>query len=235
MTGAPRSSAATHVGAVRRRNEDNLVARPDLGLWAVADGAGGHGAGDVASGAIADGLNAIPAGLSAAEILAQVRLRLDAVHRSLHQAAASRGPGAVVASTVVILILRGGHFATLWAGDSRLYLLRDGALLRVTTDHSVVQELIEAGTLAPDAAEHHPHANVITRAVGQEGALLLDKVADRVQPGDRFLLCSDGIFKELPEPALAGLLRDGADAPAIVDAALAAGARDNISAVLVAP
>ena len=119
------SSAATHPGRKRSRNEDRLVARPDLGLWAVADGAGGHGAGDVASAAIADALMAIPPGLSAAEMLAQLRLRLSAVNAELRHRALDRG--GIIASTVVVLLLRGDHYAALWAGDSRIYLLRQGA------------------------------------------------------------------------------------------------------------
>ncbi|MBB3896888.1 PP2C family protein-serine/threonine phosphatase [Roseococcus suduntuyensis] len=227
------SSAATHPGAVRPRNEDQVVARPDLGLWAVADGAGGHGAGEVASGAIAEALEAIPPGLTAAEMLAQVRLRLAAVHAALRVRALARGPGGIIASTVVVLLLRGGHFAALWAGDSRLYLLREGVLRRVTRDHSAVQEMVDSGLLAEAEAERHPHANVITRAVGQEGEVVLDKVADRLLPGDQFLLCSDGLFKDLPEAGLGAMLSAGMEAPAFIEAALRAGARDNVSAVVV--
>jgi serine/threonine protein phosphatase Stp1 len=228
-----RSSAATHPGAVRPRNEDQVVARPDLGLWAVADGAGGHGAGDVASSAIAAALEAIPPGLTAAEMLAQVRLRLAAVHAELRVRALARGPGGIIASTVVVVLLRGGHFAALWAGDSRLYLLREGALRRVTRDHSAVQEMVDAGILAAEDAESHPNANVITRAVGQEGEVVLDKVAERLQPGDCFLLCSDGLFKDLPEAQLGAMLAAGVEAPGFVEAAVRAGARDNVSAVVV--
>lgn len=232
MSATLRSSAATHPGAVRPRNEDNLVDRPELGLWAVADGAGGHGAGDVASAAIAEALSGIPPGLTAAEMLAQVRLRLDAVHADLKARAAARG-GGLIASTVAVLLVRGGHYAALWAGDSRAYLLRDGALHRLTHDHSLVQELVDAGALDAAQAESHPQANVITRAVGAGEALQLDKVADRFAPGDRFLLCSDGVFKELPEAEIASRLARGADAEDLVRRAVDAGGRDNVTAVVV--
>ncbi len=228
-----RCSAATHPGAVRPRNEDQVVSRPDLGLWAVADGAGGHGAGDVASAAIAAALEAIPPGLTAAEMLAQVRLRLAAVHAELRVRALERGPGGIIASTVVVVLLRGGYFAALWAGDSRLYLLRDGSFRRVTRDHSAVQEMVDAGLLAMEDAESHPHANVITRAVGQEGEVVLDKLAERLHPGDCFLLCSDGLFKDLPEAQLGAMLAAGMEASGFVEAAIRAGARDNVSAVVV--
>lgn len=227
------STASTHPGAVRPRNEDNLVDRPDLGLWAVADGAGGHGAGDVASTAIAQALGSIPPGLSAAEMLAQVRLRLIAVDSDLKRRAEERGTGGLIASTIVVLLVRGGHFAALWAGDSRIYLLRGGMLHRLTHDHSLVQELVDSGAIAAADAESHPQVNVITRAVGAEGELVLDKVADRIHPGDRFMLCSDGVFKELAEPEIARMLALGADAGTLVEAAVTAGGRDNVTVVVI--
>ena len=199
-----RSWAVTHPGAKRELNEDAYVDRPDLGIWAVADGAGGHEAGEVASGMIARALQAIPSGLSASELLAQVRLAMDHTHNALREEAARRGPDALVASTVVVMLARGEHFACLWAGDSRAYLLRGGMLRQITRDHSLVQELLEAGAIGPDEAINHPRSNVITRAVGAElEEVLLDKVSDRLLPGDRFLLCSDGLCKTLPESELA--------------------------------
>ena len=227
------SSAATHPGAIRPRNEDNLLDRPDLGLWAVADGAGGHGSGEVASAAIVEALRTIPPSLTAAEMLAQVRLRITAVHADLQLQAAARDRGGIIASTLVVLLVRGQHFAALWAGDSRIYLLRQGALHRITHDHSLVQELVDSGALTAEDAEAHPQANVITRAVGAEGELNLDKVADRWHPGDRFMLCSDGVFKELPEAEIAAFLARGADANELVERAVAAGGRDNVTVVLV--
>ncbi|HYZ34061.1 MAG TPA: protein phosphatase 2C domain-containing protein [Crenalkalicoccus sp.] len=227
------SGAATHAGAVRTRNEDSLVHRPDLGLWAVADGAGGHGAGDVASQAVAAALDAIPPGLAAAEILAQVRLRLTAVHHELQQRAAEAGPERVIATTVVVLLARHGHFACLWAGDSRAYLLRGGTLQRITHDHSLVQEMVDQGALSEAEAESHPQANVILRAIGAAGALELDKVSGRLAAGDRLMLCSDGLFKSLPEAEIAEMLTGGRDAAALVEAAVARGARDNVSAITV--
>jgi protein phosphatase/serine/threonine-protein phosphatase Stp1 len=224
---------ATDVGAVRTRNEDSLVCRDDAGLWAVADGAGGHGAGDVASQAVAEALSGLPRQLSASELLAQVRLRLTAVHAELQQRAAAAGPARILASTVAVLLARGGHFAALWAGDSRIYLLRGGVLKRVTRDHSVVQEMVDAGTLTEAEAESHPQANVITRAIGARGELQLDKLSDRILPGDAFLLCSDGLFKALPEELIGERLRSGAGAADLVAEAVASGARDNVTAVVV--
>jgi protein phosphatase/serine/threonine-protein phosphatase Stp1 len=228
------SHAATHPGAVRPRNEDALLERPDIGLWVVADGAGGHGAGDVASSAIIGALEAIAPGLPAAELLAQVRLSLAEVHRGLHEEAARRGPGRILASTVVVMLARGEHFAMLWAGDSRGYLVRSGQMSRVTRDHSLVQELVDQGTLREDEAESHPQANVITRAVGAQGELELDKVSGRIAEGDRYLLCTDGLFKTMSEAEIGAMMAGGSDAAAIVAEAVGRGARDNVSAIVVA-
>jgi protein phosphatase/serine/threonine-protein phosphatase Stp1 len=232
-----RSSAVTHAGARRAQNEDACVDRLDLGLWAVADGAGGHSAGELASSMIAAALEAIPDGLSASEMLAQVRLAIERTHRALRVEAARRGPDVLVASTVVVLLARGENFACLWAGDSRAYLLRDGTLRQITRDHSLVQELLESGAIAPHEADNHPRANVITRAVGADvDDFGLDKISDRLQPGDRFLLCSDGLCKTLPDGDLASMLgaADGvAAAQAMIDAALALNVSDNVTAVAV--
>lgn len=231
MTWRLASMAATHPGAVRPRNEDALLERPDIGLWVVADGAGGHGSGDVASNAIVAAMAAIPPGLAAAELLAQVRLRLTAVHQELQEEAARRGPGRILASTVVVMLARGEHFAMLWAGDSRAYLLRHRTLSRVTKDHSLVQELVDQGTLREEEAESHPQANIITRAIGAQGELELDKVSGRIAEGDRFLLCTDGLFKTMAEAEITAMLAAGADVQAIVTEAVGRGARDNVSAI----
>lgn len=233
MNGALASEAATHPGTVRPRNEDAFVDRPDVGLWAVADGAGGHGAGDVASAAAVAALQDLPPALSAAEMLAQVRLRITAVHAELQRRAQEAGPGRIIATTLAVLLARGGHFACLWAGDSRIYLLRDGAFTRLTRDHSLVQDLVDQGVLREEEAEAHPQANVITRAVGAAGELELDKTSARLAPGDLFLLCSDGLFKAVPEAEIGRMLADGFGAEVLLQAALANGARDNVTAIVV--
>ena len=230
-----RSSAATHEGAVRTHNEDSFVNRPDLGLWAVADGAGGHQAGDVASRIVAEALGAVPRGLGAAELLAEVRLCIGRAHDQLLEEAARRGPNAMVASTVVVLLAREDNFACLWAGDSRAYLLRAGSFGQVNHDHSLVQQLVDAGAITPQQALVHPNANIITRAVGAEGAdFELDKVTGRLRPGDRLLLCSDGLSKTVPEEERAAMLAaEGAGAAPFLVAALERQANDNVTAVTV--
>jgi protein phosphatase/serine/threonine-protein phosphatase Stp1 len=211
------------------------VDRPDAGLWAVADGAGGHEAGEVASGMIRDALNAIPGGLPAGRMLGEVRQRIALVHEALLEAGAERD--GTIASTIVVLIMRDDHFACLWAGDSRLYRLRDQVFEQVSRDHSFVQELVDAGAIRPEEAESHPRANIITRAVGAgDEELEIDKLTDRILPGDRYLLCSDGLSKTLPESEIAALLAvpDPTLAPSmLVAAALARQASDNVTVVVV--
>ncbi len=237
MADRTRSWHSTHAGTKRKHNEDTFVDRPDLGIWAVADGAGGHQAGEVASGMIAEALGAIPANLGAAELLAAVRASIEQTHLALREEAARRGGNTMIASTIVAFLAHGDHFACLWAGDSRAYLLRDGEIQQITTDHSLVQELVDAGTISAEDAESHPHANIITRAVGADlDALVLEKVSGRLETGDRFLLCSDGLCKTVPLPRLTELLRDANGSPPpdqLIAEALALNVTDNVTAVTI--
>jgi serine/threonine-protein phosphatase Stp1 len=232
-----RTSSASDSGAFREKNEDRLLDRPDLELWAVADGAGGHEAGEVASEMIVGALSALPPSLGAGVALGYIRSAMDTVHTELQGEAIRRGAYRGVVSTVVTLLVRDGHFVCLWVGDSRAYLLRAGALQQVTRDHSVAQELVDMGLVESQAAMSHPQAAVITRAVGiPDDALSLDKISGALLSGDRFLLCSDGVPKVLPDGVIAELL--GADpvediAAAMVGECLRAGARDNVTAVVV--
>src|SRR5580658_41365 len=232
-----RSFHATHNGTRRKHNEDTWVDRPDLGIWAVADGAGGHQAGELASGMIADALGSLLPERSVPELASDVRARIAATHLALREEAERRGGDTMIASTLVTLLAHGEHFACLWAGDSRAYLLRDGEMRQITKDHSLVQELVDDGTITAEAAEHHPRANVITRAVGADiGELVLDEVSGLVRRGDRFLLCSDGLCKIVPSRQMADLLRsdDGLPPPeALIDAALALNAADTVTAATI--
>lgn len=230
-----RSAALTHAGRVRAVNEDAVLARPDLGCWAVSDGMGGHAAGDFASRAVVAALAALPAGLPPAALMHAARDAVQDAHRRIG-AESDRQGGAVIGATVVILVVAEAHFLCLWAGDSRLYRLRDGGLEMLSIDHSVVGEMVEAGQLTWEEAERHPDANQITRAVGVGEALALDKRRGEVRPGDRFLLCSDGLTRHVPDAELARLLACGpteAVAARLIEAALAGGGSDNVSVVAV--
>jgi serine/threonine protein phosphatase PrpC len=233
-----RSSPVAGLSRPARINADaRCLDRPDLGLWAVADGAGGHDAGALASTRITEALDGIPSGLDAPELLVEIRARVGAVHQSLIDEAERLGPEATVASTVLIFCIRRQHFACLWAGDSRAYRWCDGSLQRLTRDHSLVQELVDIGELEAEEAEDHPRANVITRAVGAGEAefFVLDKVTDLVRSGDRFLLCSDGLTKSVSEDEIGTLLQQAGDdaAPLFITAALAREARDNVTAIVI--
>jgi protein phosphatase/serine/threonine-protein phosphatase Stp1 len=230
-----RSSATTDPSAARTRNEDSYVNRPDLGIWVVADGAGGHQSGDVAARLVTDAIGTVPGGLGTTELLAEVRLRIAQAHESLRAEGGRRGGDAILATTLVILLGHRNRYTCLWIGDSRGYLLRDGRFTRLTRDHSVVQELVDQGVISDAEAYAHPRANVITRAVGAgEVSVQIDNVSGRLKAGDRFLLCSDGLSKSLDEDEIARLLASAApQAPALVSAALEAGADDNVTAVAV--
>lgn len=230
-----RYSARSHVGLKRKVNEDAVLALPDEGLWLVSDGMGGHAAGDYASRLIADMVAAIPPGLDPGDRLHALR---DAIMRAhgVIQAEAERRGGQTIGATVVSLMLANGHFVGLWAGDSRIYLLRDGKIQMLTTDHSFVASLVEAGDMTWDEAEHHPQSNAITRAVGVGDELELDKVRGPAQPGDRFLLCSDGLSKyatfEVLRKSLSELPIETV-ADRLIQLALDGGGADNITVVVV--
>ncbi|MCB1332971.1 MAG: serine/threonine-protein phosphatase [Roseivivax sp.] len=230
-----RYSAKTHVGLRRPMNEDAILSLPDEDLWLVSDGMGGHDAGDYASRLIADMAATIQPGLPPAERLPALRELLHKAHDVIRQTAEARG-GSTIGATVVCLMLAEGHFVGLWAGDSRLYRLRDGEIQMLSHDHSLVAELVDAGQLSWDEAEHHPQSNAITRAVGVGDDLRLDKVRGPIASGDRFLLCSDGLTKYATFGMLARVLAANpieTVADALIQIALDGGGRDNISVIVV--
>jgi type VI secretion system protein ImpM len=176
-----KSAAASDKGCVREINQDSFLERPDAGIWGVADGLGGHANGEVASRMVCDALADVVPDSSFEHLIEVVRERVGDVNEQLIRAA-NRPINAVHSgSTVVTLLARGSACAILWAGDSRAYRWRKGGLQQLTRDHSLAE--IEGMTA---------DANAITRAVGGEATLDLDLIRDRVEPGDRFLLCSTG-------------------------------------------
>lgn len=227
------SVARSHVGMVRTLNEDRLLDRPDLGLWAIADGMGGHSHGDLAAEAVVAALDAVRSGMSGYALLADVRRALQQANGALNRDNGGASGTSACGSTVVALIAREDHYACLWAGDSRAYLWRGGGFSRLTSDHSVVQEMVDAGVLTEDARRHHPCANVITRAVGIGRHVELDQVFAPVVDGDIFLLCSDGLTACLDDSEIARLVGEDDGADRLIAQALARGAPDNVSVVLV--
>lgn len=232
------SGGVTHPGAVRTANEDAYLDRPDLGLWAVADGMGGHSHGGMASRLLVDRLTRIGHHALLGSAVAAIRGVLSEVNAGLVKEAGAlrRGP---IGSTIVVLVAVGDHCAILWAGDSRAYRLREGRLLQLSFDHTHVLELVAKGIIRPEQAEHHPMSHVLMRAVGGDEELLADCQIEAIRAGDRFLLCSDGLVKELSvERICEGLSGNSQAAPAeaaarLVQMALDAGGRDNITALVV--
>lgn len=230
-----RYSAKSHVGRVRKVNEDSILALPDQRIWVVADGMGGHEAGDFASQTIVDTVAVIPPDMPPADLMRALRQAIITAHERIHTAAETRFR-TTVGSTVVALILTDTHFVAFWAGDSRIYLLRDGQISMLTSDHSVVGEFVAAGEMTWDEAEHHPQSNAITRAVGVGESLDLDKVRGEVLPGDRFLLCSDGLTKYAGFKFLETILAETpleTVADTLLNHALESGGGDNVSIIVV--
>ncbi len=229
------SAAESHLGAVRRINEDACLELADQGLWVVADGMGGHQAGDVASQSIVAALADIGGYQSMGEFVTDVERRLLAVDARLRQASGG-DEDAMMGSTVVALLAWHRLVAFVWAGDSRAYRLRAGRLRQLTRDHSEVEELIARGELTREAAEAHPSANVITRAIGAlDGTETLEVGMSDLRPGDRYLLCSDGLSNYIEDTDLSEVLTNQlySEAPRVlVDMANSRGGDDNITVVL---
>lgn len=228
--------AATAIGRVRRVNEDRYLISP--WLYAVADGMGGHGSGDVASSLAIDALQACARlhPLSADAVLAA----LYAANRLILEAAAERGNGDGMGTTVTGLALietsGGGHLMMFNVGDSRVYRLADGRLDQITVDHSEAQELVIAGHLTRDEARTYPRRNIITRALGSDPPPAPDHWLLPAIAGNRYLLCSDGLFGELTDDQILPLLTAGDPqhaADTLVTAANDAGGRDNITTIIV--
>ena len=233
------SAARSDVGRVREHNEDACLQQPERACWAVADGMGGHAVGDLASGLIVDALSRLSASDTIARYLADARKRLITVNQRLRQEAARRQVS-VIGSTVVALFACDSYCGYLWAGDSRLYLYRDGHLRQLTRDHSQIEELKALGLLTEEEAVNHPAQHVITRAVGATDQLEFDTNTLAVADGDMFLLCSDGLNEGLFNDQLVELLRapDAAlavkdPASRLVHEALERSGRDNTTALVV--
>lgn len=226
------SCAATNVGHVRKINEDSFLDAREQGLWVVADGMGGHSRGDRASQSIIEALHTFKAG---EEALADVNNLMDRLAEA-NTTCRNLGDGQVIGSTVAALYIHDKAAYILWAGDSRIYRHRAGEFAQLTDDHSVVQELHRLGELTADEAENHPSANVITRAIGVADDIEIQVRQVDVLPGDRFLVCSDGLFKDVKPHEVDGNLALPSPRQALdqlVRLALRRGGTDNVTAIVV--
>jgi serine/threonine protein phosphatase PrpC len=230
-----RSAARTHAGARRTVNEDRVLDRTGKGLWAIADGMGGHQAGDVAAATVVEAMAGVEHGASGYAYLGDIIAAVEQANAAIFTGRAAEGAGAS-GSTLVALIAHEGHYACLWAGDSRAYLFRDGALAAITRDHSLVQQLVDQGDVPESRRRQHPNAHIITRAVGVDAQVELDRQFAAIAPGDIFLLCSDGLTACLDDDEMARALAGGdldAAADHLLQSALSRQALDNVSLILV--
>lgn len=226
----------TDVGLRRKINEDSVFVDPERGLWAVADGMGGHEAGEVASTMVTDALRCLPVVADIDELTDQAVEALRQVNRDLIELARSgERKGHTIGTTVVGLAVANGSFRCFWLGDSRAYRLRDGEIARLTRDHSVVQELVDAGMIKAEEADSHVDANLITRAVGVAENIAVEIIGGDVRPGDQFVLASDGLTRVVRDDELAAELRRGPpaqSADSLLEMVLARGAPDNVSLII---
>jgi serine/threonine protein phosphatase PrpC len=234
---ALRWGGATHVGRVRSTNDDNYMARDDVGLWAVADGMGGHRGGDVASAIACETL-----GHSFSD--RTVDGLIDAIERAneaVYETAAGEPELTGMGTTMVALAVVDEHgdevLAIANVGDSRVYRYTAGQLEQLTDDHSLVADLVREGTLSPEEAAVHPQRNIVTRALGVNDRVPVDTLTVDPVVGDRYLLCSDGLFNEVAEAGIAAVLRHVDDpaeaADQLVRLAVEGGGRDNVTVVVV--
>lgn len=231
--------AATHVGMVRQQNEDAFVAQANV--FAVADGMGGHNAGEVASALAVDGLRrAAATGFSAAEgLVAAINIANTTIHEASGGLSEQRGMGTTLTALVPLVAADGEPQRVVVAnvGDSRIYLWRGGELKQVSADHSYVQELLSEGLITAAEARTHPRRNIVTRALGIEGDVNADSWVLPMVMGDRYVLCSDGLVDEVDDEEIAAILRASTNpqvaADHLVRVANDHGGRDNTTVVVV--
>lgn len=230
-----RSFARTDPGHVREANEDAYLERCDIGLWVVADGMGGHSAGDVASETIVTQLSRLDPPQSLSGFVSAVENCLLDVNDTLRKMAGQAETG-TIGSTVATLLAMACHCVCVWAGDSRVYRCRDGQLEMLTRDHALLEDLVDRGLLTRQDAARHPHSHLITRAVGAADSLCLDMEIYELRHGDRFLLCSDGLDKEVEDDEIGHVMCTepvSSICTELMAMALTRGARDNITLVAV--
>lgn len=231
------SFAQSDPGKVRALNEDSFLANDDVGLWLVADGMGGHDAGDFASQALVAELETLKRPASARELLSGIEDRVIAANSILREAAIERGPKSVIGCTLAALVIYDDAYACIWSGDSRVYLLRKSRLEQISRDHTEAQELIDRGTLTPQEAREWPRRNVITRAIGVFDQPELEMVQGRIEDGDTFVICSDGLTEHVEDHEIGEIAIQrplGRAVGDLVGLTLDRGAKDNVTVVAVA-
>jgi serine/threonine protein phosphatase PrpC len=228
------AGAATHVGKVRRQNEDNYLVATGSGLWAVADGMGGHAAGEVASRTVVEELAAVAVPATAAELLASCERHIVRANSHLKKLGDERG--ALIGTTIAVLLIFDGDYACVWSGDSRIYRLRQQRIEQISVDHTEVQQLISEGKLTAQEARAWPRRNVITRAIGVSDDPELEITGGALEAGDTFVICSDGLTAHIEDEEILALAGENPPQKAcdlLVDLTLDRGAIDNVTVVAV--
>lgn len=230
------SHGISDTGKVRKHNEDSMLERPETGMWVVADGMGGHAAGDVASQMIVNSLKKVHEGISLDRYIDDIEDRLIDVNKKLIDKANESTKRTTIGSTVVMMLAYDKYCIYFWAGDSRLYRLRDSDLRQMTTDHSQVEQYVEQGLISREEAAVHPHGNMITRAVGATQNFFLDMEIQEMKKGDRYLLCSDGLTKHIEDFEFQEMLPKGTAeeiCKELTDLTLSRGAGDNVTTIVI--
>ncbi len=228
------SYGVSHRGCVRQQNEDGFLVEPESGLWLVADGMGGHEGGDIASASIVRHLGTIGVASSAPDLRARFEDRLGRAHAQIRDI--SRERGVTIGSTIAALLAIDGRFACLWSGDSRIYLVRNGAISQISRDHTEVQELLDRGIISPEEARTWPRKNVITRAVGVGEEIVVEFQQGEIMPGDVFVLGTDGLTAHVSDPEIEAAVVAAAPREAcegLLAKVLERGGTDNVTIVLV--
>jgi serine/threonine protein phosphatase PrpC len=228
-----RSAPRTHVGLVRQVNEDSLLVRDDAALWVVADGMGGHDNGQWASQTLVGCFATLDLPSDRQGRGAAIVRAFENGNRAINAAAVRAGRQ--MGTTAVLVHCDADDVLLLWVGDSRIYRLRGTAFEQLTRDHTLVQDLVDRGALLPGEAEAHPMSHVLSRAVGTQAALRYDTRVDKARPGDRYLLCSDGVTMVVPDALMADILSLGsidAAADRLLAETLERGAPDNTTLVI---
>lgn len=227
--------AVTHSGCVRELNEDRYLAVPESGVFVVADGMGGHDAGEVASTSIVEHLKSIGIPSSAPDLRARFEDRVTLANSEIRGISMMRN-GVTIGSTVAGLLAFERQYACVWAGDSRVYMLRDGELYQVSRDHTEVQDLLDRGLLTAVEAASYARRNVITRAIGVMNTPPLEIAQGQIQPDDKFLICSDGLTAHVEDEEIRDALtsqpvREACDW--LIETVLSRGGTDNVTVVVV--
>lgn len=227
--------AVSDKGCIRELNEDQYLVEPSLGLWVVADGMGGHDAGEIASSAIVEHLGTIGIASSAPDLRARFEDRLSRANREIQGISQSRN-GAVIGSTVAALVAYDQQFACIWSGDSRVYRVRRGQIAQLSRDHTEVQELLDHGVITQQEALTWARRNVITRAVGVSPEIMIDIEQGQIEAGDVFMLCSDGLTahvsaSEMRDVLVAHAPRDACEK--LLEMTLSRGGTDNVTIIVV--